>query len=162
MKGPPALSLLTFALYVIWLLLNDSVAPGQLLLGLVITLIVSVATAAMVRSRARPHHLMMAIKLFFVVLIDIFRSNLAVARIILGSKKQRQISGFMRIPIDMRDPYGLTVLACILTMTPGTIWSGLSPEGNFLTIHVLDLKDEETWIYIIKNHYEYPLMKIFE
>lgn len=161
MKRLPTLSLFAVALYGIWLLLNDSLAPAQLLLGLVIATIVLLATAAMVRSRARPHHLMIAIRLFFVVLIDIFRSNIAVARIILGSKERQQNSGFMRIPIDMRDQYGLAVLACIITATPGTVWSGLSPEG-VLTIHVLDLQDEEIWVNIIKNHYESPLMKIFE
>lgn len=161
MKGQLAFSLFTVVLYGIWLLLNDSLAPGQLLLGFVITTMVLLATAAMVRSRARPHHLMIAIRLFFVVLIDICRSNIAVARIILGSKERQQNSGFMRIPIDMRDQYGLAVLACIITSTPGTIWAGLSPEG-VLTIHVLDLQEEEIWINIIKNHYEAPLMKIFE
>ena len=161
MKRLPTLSLFAVALYGIWLLLNDSLVPAYLLLGLVIATIVLLATAAMVRSRARPHHLMIAIRLFFVVLIDIFRSNIAVARIILGSKERQQNSGFMRIPIDMRDQYGLAVLACIITATPGTVWSGLSPEG-VLTIHVLDLQDEEIWVNIIKNHYESPLMKIFE
>lgn len=162
MKGWPYLSLFTVVLYGIWLLLNDSLAPGQLLLGLVMTLIVSVATAAMLRSRARPHHLMVAIRLFFCVLVDIFRSNIAVARIILGPAELRRGANFMRIPIDMRDPYGLTVLACIITATPGTVWAGLSPEGDALTIHVLDLQDEETWVHIIKYRYEHPLMEIFE
>ena len=161
MKRLPTFSLFAAILYGIWLLLNDSLAPGQLLLGLVITAIVSLVTAAMVRSRARPHHLMIAIRLFFVVLIEIIRSNIAVARIILSSK-EHETHGFMRIPIDMRDPYGLTVLACIITMTPGTIWSGLSPEGDFLVIHVLDLQNEEIWVNTIKNRYESPLMKIFE
>ena len=161
MKRLPTFSLFAAVLYGIWLLLNDSLAPGQLLLGLVITAIVSFVTAAMVRSRARPHHLMIAIRLFFVVLIEIIRSNIAVARIIL-SPKEHETDGFMRIPMDMRDPYGLAVLACIITMTPGTIWSGLSPEGDFLVIHVLDLQNEEIWVNIIKNRYENPLMKIFE
>lgn len=162
MTGWPYLSLFTAILYGIWLLLNDSLAPGQLLLGLGMTLIVSVATAAMLRSRARPHHLMVAIRLFFIVLNDIFHSNIAIARVILGAEERRRNSGFMRIPIDMRDPYGLTVLACIITATPGTIWAGLSPEGDILTIHVLDLQDEEVWVRTIKYRYEHPLMEIFE
>ena len=161
MKRLPTFPLFAAVLYGIWLLLSDSLAPGQLLLGLVITAIVSFVTAAMVRSRARPHHLMIAIRLFFVVLIEIIRSNITVARLILRAK-EHETDGFMRIPMDMRDPYGLAVLACIITMTPGTIWSGLSPEGDFLVIHVLDLQNEEIWVDTIKSRYERPLMKIFE
>jgi multicomponent K+:H+ antiporter subunit E len=68
----------------------------------------------------------------------------------------------MEIPIDMRDPYGLAMLACIITATPGTVWAGLSPDGGSLTLHVLDLQDEETLVHIIKQRYERRLMEIFE
>jgi Multisubunit Na+/H+ antiporter, MnhE subunit len=162
MKRWPSLSLFTIVLFAIWLLLNDSLAPGQIVLGLAMTITVSLATAAMLRSRARPAHFLVAVKLFFVVLLDITLSNIAVARIIFGSVKARSNSGFMQIPIDMRDPYGLATLACIVTATPGTIWAGLAPDGAVLTIHVLDLQDEEAWVRTIKDRYERPLMEIFE
>ncbi|WP_025040059.1 Na+/H+ antiporter subunit E [Nitrosospira briensis] len=162
MKRWPSLSLFTIVLFAIWLLLNDSLAPGQIVLGLVMTITVSLATAAMLRSRARPGHLLVAIRLLFVVLLDITLSNIAVARIIFGSAKARSNSGFMEIPIDMRAPYGLATLACIVTATPGTIWAGLAPDGATLTIHVLDLQDEEAWVRTIKDRYERPLMEIFE
>ncbi len=50
----------------------------------------------------------------------------------------------------------------IVTSTPGTVWAGLSPAGDALTLHVLDLKDEAEWIRLIKQRYERPLMRIFE
>jgi multicomponent K+:H+ antiporter subunit E len=162
MKRWPSLSLFTIVLFAIWLLLNDSMTPGQIVLGLAMTITVSLATAAMLRSRAHPGHLLVAVKLMFVVLLDITRSNIPVARIIFGSAKARSNSGFMQIPIDMRDPYGLATLACIVTATPGTIWAGLEPDGTALTIHVLDLQDEEAWVRTIKDRYERPLMEIFE
>ncbi len=62
----------------------------------------------------------------------------------------------------MRDPHGLAGLAMIITSTPGTVWVGLSPEGDTLTLHVLDLKDETEWIHLIKHRYERALMRIFE
>jgi multicomponent K+:H+ antiporter subunit E len=131
-------------------------------LGLVLTIAIAASTAAIRPLTARPHHLLTAVRLFFVVLSDIVRSNFAAARVILGSKKRRSNSGFMTIPIDMRDQYGLAMLACIITATPGTLWAGLSQDGRALTIHVLDLQDEETWVRTIKQRYEQPLMEIFE
>jgi multicomponent K+:H+ antiporter subunit E len=162
MKGWPTLTLFTATLFGLWLLLNDTLAPGQLVLGLVLTIAVALGTAAMRPLRARPHHLLAAVRLFFVVLIDIIRSNFAVAAVILGSAKRRSNSGFMEIPIDLRDPYGLAALACIITATPGTVWAGLSADGSTLTIHVLDLQDEATWVRTIKYRYERRLMEIFE
>lgn len=162
MKRWPSVTLFTVTLFALWLLLNDTLAPGQLLLGLVLTIAAALATAAIRPLRARTHHLPVAIRLLFVVLFDIARSNIAVAGVILGPAKRRSNSGFMKIPIDLRDPYGLAALACIITSTPGTVWAGLSPDGCTLTIHVLDLQDEETWVRTIKDRYEHPLIEIFE
>jgi multicomponent K+:H+ antiporter subunit E len=103
------------------------------------------------------------IRLLGRVLLDVVRSNIAVARIVLGLVGGRQIkSGFLQIPMEMRDPHGLAVLATIITSTPGTVWVDLTPDGSTLTLHVLDLRDEEGWIHTIKNRYEQPLMEIFE
>jgi multicomponent K+:H+ antiporter subunit E len=161
MKRWPSLTLFTAALFALWLLLNDTVSPGQLVLGVILTIGIALGTAAMRPLGARPHHLLVAIRLFFTVLTDIIRSNIAVARIIL-SPGRAATPGFMTLPIDLRDPYGLALLACIITATPGTIWAGLSSDGCILKIHVLDLKDEEAWIRTIKQRYERPLMEIFE
>jgi multicomponent K+:H+ antiporter subunit E len=161
MKRWPSLTLFTAILFAMWLLLNDSLSPGHLALALVATIATAASTAAIRPLRARPHHLLAAIGLCFVVLADIIRSNIAVARIILGMERDFK-SGFMKIPIDLRDPYGLAMLACIITATPGTIWAGLSPDGHELTIHVLDLRDEESWVRVIKDRYERRLMEIFE
>ena len=63
---------------------------------------------------------------------------------------------------ELRDPYGLAVLACIITSTPGTIWVNFNSAKGTLMIHVLDLIDENVWIDTIKHRYERPLLEIFE
>jgi multicomponent K+:H+ antiporter subunit E len=101
--------------------------------------------------------------LFARVLLDILRSNLAVARIILGLVRDHEVrSGFLDVPLDLRDPHGLAVLAAIVTSTPGTIWADLARDGKTLTLHVLDLQNEAAWIRTIKQRYERALMEIFE
>jgi multicomponent K+:H+ antiporter subunit E len=101
--------------------------------------------------------------LLFLVLTDIVRSNIAVARIVLGLVRNREIrSGFVKIPLALTDPHGLAVLAGILTATPGTVWVDLDVPTGVLTVHVLDLKDESEWIDWIRNRYEHLLMRIFQ
>jgi multicomponent K+:H+ antiporter subunit E len=68
----------------------------------------------------------------------------------------------MNIPLDLRDQYGLAVLACIITSTPGTLWVRFDPVHGTLMIHVLDLIDESAWIATIKGRYERLLLEIFE
>ncbi len=162
MKWTRPISLLTLFLLAIWLLLNDSLQPGQVVLGLLLVTLVLLFTAHGRPVQARPRRMLLALKLGGHVMADIVRSNIAVAALILSSRERRSNSGFMQIPIELRDPHGLAMLACIITATPGTVWGGLSPDGMVLTIHVLDLQDEEIWIRTIKDRYEQPLKEIFE
>lgn len=154
--------LLSACLLAMWLLLNQTVAVGHILLGAVIALCGPWVMLALQPSRARLRRPGMIARLAFVVLGDIIRSNVAVAGIILGLGRRRRTSGFLDIPLDLRDPYGLAALACIITSTPGTLWVGFDSSKGILTIHILDLIDENAWIETIKYRYERPLLEIFK
>ncbi len=155
--------LLVVCLTTMWLLLVDRVTFGQLLLGFVVSM-----TMTFGFSRVRPliprlRNPGSILRLIGRVFVDIVYSNYAVARIVLGLTRGREIhSAFVDIPLDMRDPHGLAVLAAIVTSTPGTVWANLTPDGKTLTLHVLDLRDESAWIDTIKRRYEKLLMEIFE
>lgn len=70
--------------------------------------------------------------------------------------------GFVTVPLDLRDPSGLAVLAAIMCVIPGTIWSELALDRSALLVHLFDLEDAQGEIELIKNRYERPLMEIFE
>jgi multicomponent K+:H+ antiporter subunit E len=154
--------LLSCGLLILWLLLNQNLAPAHLVLGTALAIGGALALTALEPPRIRVRRPAAMIKLSFAVLTDIVRSNLAVARIILDPWPVNKTSGFMTIPLDLRSPYGLATLAIIITSTPGTLWVGFNSAKGLLTIHVLDLVDERAWIVTIKHRYERRLMEIFE
>jgi multicomponent K+:H+ antiporter subunit E len=146
---------------VLWLVLNQTLSPGHILLGTAIALIGGWALSALELPKARPRSLTAVFRLAALVFADIVRSNIAVARIILGLERRRWNSGFVEIPLELRDPYGLAALACIITSTPGTLWVDFNEASGTLTIHVLDLVDKAEWVRTIKGRYERPLLEIF-
>lgn len=154
--------LLALALLAMWLLLYQSLAPGHVVLAAGLALGGALSVAALELPQARLRRPGAIVKLLLLVLYDIARSNIAVARIIIGRRPAGLTSGFMEIPLDMRSPYGLATLATIITATPGTLWVDFSSDRGVLTIHVLDLVDENAWIETIKQRYERLLMEIFE
>lgn len=154
--------LLTATLLAVWLLLNESVAPGSILLGAILS-VGAVRVLAMLDPPAgRLRRPQAALRLALMVLTDIVRSNIAVAGIILNPGTRNRTSGFVRIPLDMRAPYGLTTLACIITATPGTLWVEYDSTRNTVLLHILDLVDESVWVETIKGRYERCLMEVFE
>jgi len=150
-------------LLALWLVLNDSVAPGHLLLGGVLAL---AGVAAFRRLEPRAGRLksrpLTAVVLILLLLEDIVRSNLAVARIVLGLGSRNRVAGFLSMPLELRHPGGLAAIACIITATPGTSWVRYDRAGNAVTIHVLDLQDQQAWIRSFKARYERRLREIFE
>ena len=145
----------------LWLLLNQSLSPGHWLLGTTIAVVGGWLLAALELPRASPRVPSAIVRLLFTVLSDIVRSNMAVGRIILGLNRRRWTSGFVEIPLELRNPYALATLACIITSTPGTVWVDFNKSTSTLTIHVLDLVDPKEWQSTIKGHYERPLLEIF-
>ena len=154
--------LLTVALVAMWLLLTESVALGSILMGGLLAIVAVRGFMALDPPSGRLKRPRVAFALAALVLGDVARSNLAVVKIILNPRKTERVSGFLRIPLDMRAPYGLATLACIITATPGTIWVEYNSANNSILLHILDLVDESTWIDTIKGRYEKRLMEIFE
>jgi multicomponent K+:H+ antiporter subunit E len=150
-------------LTIVWSILQRTIAPDQILLGAMLAVLLAWASSRLRPLRAHLRRIDLAAALIFVVFWEIVQSNIAVARIVLGLVRDRKVrSGFVDIPLELRDPHGLAALAAIITATPGTVWAGLSADGKHLTLHILDIEDEQHWIRYIKDRFERPLMRIFE
>jgi multicomponent K+:H+ antiporter subunit E len=149
-------------LVAMWLLLNSSLSLAHIVLGSLLALFFLSASAQLLPHRAPLKHRHLMVPLAAHVFLDILRSNIGVARIALGLHRRPIRSGFLDIPLELRDAHALAILAAIVTSTPGTAWAGVSRDGSTLTLHVLDLHGEEAWIRNFKLHYEQPLMRMFE
>lgn len=154
--------LLSLALMVMWLLLTSSVATKSIVFGALVGLFVPFALKRLDPPKAKIRNPWAIIRLTGIVLQDIVRSNVAVMLLILGQKRKERVSGFIHVPLDIRDDYALAVLAIILTCTPGTLWVQYDSSRRRLLLHVLDLVDEQEWIDLIKNRYERLLMEIYK
>jgi multicomponent K+:H+ antiporter subunit E len=156
--------LLALALFITWLMLNESASAGHLLLGAALALALPWFTQAWRPDKPRVGRIGIAFKLAVAVLVDIVKSNIAVAKLILGN--ERHITPrFIWVPLTLRDPHGVVALAGIVTMTPGTLSADLSPDHRHLLVHAFDVDDDAAQAALIADiqaRYEAPLMQIFE
>jgi multicomponent K+:H+ antiporter subunit E len=149
-------------LFILWIVLNDSLSVGTIALGAAIALVLSLLAPSLRPVRATLAHPLIALRLIWHVFVDIVRSNIAVSRRIWLGDRAGATPGFVDIPLIMRDAHGLAGLSCIITFTPGTVWAGYDESEHILTLHVLDLKDADAWRRTVQQRYEHPLMEIFE
>lgn len=155
--GHPALS---GALFALWLLLNNTLAAGHVVLAAVLALFIPRMIAPFWRDRPRVRRPIVLLRLLFVVLWDIGVANVTVARLVVSWRRPRP--RFMKVPLALTDEFAITVLASIITLTPGTVSADVSPDRRYLLVHGLDIDDEAATIAEIKARYERPLKEIFE
>jgi multicomponent K+:H+ antiporter subunit E len=151
--------------FVVWLLLNDTLDPAHVLLAAVLAVAIPRITAPLRPDRPRIHDWGVALRLAVVVLWDIVKSNVEVARRILGP--ERQITPqFVWVPLALKSPHGVLTLAGMITMTPGTISAELSPDHRHLLVHALHVEGgadgAADLAAAIKQRYEAPLIRIFD
>lgn len=152
--------LISLVILGVWMLLNGPSA-GQLLLGLTLALAIPLLVAPLKPDRPRIRRPVRAAVLFAIVLHDIVKAAVDLAILILGPES-RVRSTYVWVPLELRDPYAITALAGIITMTPGTLSSDLSPDGRFLLVHCFHTNDAEATVAEIKERYERRLLEIFE
>lgn len=154
--------LLSLALLAIWLVLTRDVSLGQVLLGALVATIVPRMTQSLRPTPVRIRHLGVAFRLFMQVGWDVIVWNWRVLLGTLASRDKLPRGGFVTVPLDLRDPSGLAVLAAIMCVIPGTIWSEIALDRSALLVHIFDLGNPQDEIDLIKTRYERPLMEIFE
>lgn len=156
--------ILSLALFGASLLLSGSAAPPALALALLMALAAPQIMRALEVEPVRVRKPLTVLRFGAAVAADIVRSNWEAALVVLGlnASGENRVSGFVHIPLEMRDRYGLAVLAVVITSTPGTIWVEYEDATGVLLLHILDLREGDDWAARIKHRYERRLMEIFE
>ncbi|WP_338758986.1 Na+/H+ antiporter subunit E [Massilia sp. METH4] len=153
----------SLALCALWLLLNQAIDPANVLFGAALGIAIPLlARRLQPLGYPRLRKPVVFVRLLGMAAVEIVRSCFGVCRIILFKDHGTVNSQFIRVPLTMRDEYGLAVLSCLINMTPGTVWVEILPERHELSLHVFDLHDAGWWIETIQARYERPLMQIFE
>ena len=154
----PALSVV---LALVWLLLQQSLAPAHLLSALVLALVVPWLVHGFLGDGVRPRAPGAMLQLGQVVLWDIVVSNLTVAKIVLDPRSNPQ-PAWVDVALDAQHPTAVTLLASIITMTPGTLSCVIDEQRRSILVHALDCSDVAEMAQQIKDRYERPLRRIFD
>lgn len=142
-----------------WLMLGHSADLFDILVALILGIVIPKLIQPFLMSTPRIRWTL-AIKLFFVVLWDIIVSNIRVAKQVLGPMKNLHPKWF-RVPLDSEHEHVNTLLAMIITTTPGTVSAGIDQERGDILVHALSSDDIDGEIQTIKQRYEQPLLDIF-
>lgn len=152
---------LTLLLAVVWVLLQNQFSWGMAVFGVILGVIIPRLTANWWPDRPQGFHVGRMTVYVLIVLWDIIVANLQVAWIILTRRNKNLRPAWIVIPLDLRSPEAITILAGTITLTPGTVSADMSNTGRHLLVHALDAPDPDAVRDDIKTRYEARLKEIF-
>lgn len=153
--------LLSLTLTVSWVLLGNTLSLNAVVLGAILGLAIPPLTAGFWPNRPEVRNPVKLALYFLIVLWDIVLANITVAKIILTVPNARLASHFITLPLTLRSPEGISLLAGTITMTPGTVSCELSADGRALLVHALHAPDPDAARDEMLNRYEARLLEIF-
>jgi len=152
--------ILTVQLAASWLLLQHSVEIVHLISALLIGIFIPrILHSALPKSGSISYSPVP--RLFWRVLWDIVISNITVARLVLGPLSKLR-PAWVTVPLALTHPTAISLLATIITTTPGTVSCTINEERREILVHALDCTDPAQMAADIKNRYEELLLAIFE
>jgi multicomponent K+:H+ antiporter subunit E len=154
--------LLSLTLVIVWCLLVNGLSLGTVAFGLLLGIIVPILTAAYWPNRPGYFNPLKMGTYILIVIWDIIVANVQVAIIVVFKRNQDMRPNWVSIPLDLRTPEAIAILAGTITLTPGTVSADLSDEGHSLLVHALDAEDPAAVRDEIKQRYEQRLKEIFE
>jgi multicomponent K+:H+ antiporter subunit E len=152
--------LLSLCLLLVWLLLVNDMSLGHWVLGGVLGWLIPLVTQVFWINPPRVRHPIKLCLFFLRILLDILVANLQVAKLILGPI-DRLHPAFVEVPLQLEDELALTMLASIVSLTPGTVSADLSDDRRTLLVHGLNVVDEAELVRSIQTRYEAPLLEVF-
>lgn len=159
--GPLPHPILSALLLGAWLLLNNSLHPRMILLGGVLAVAIPLFTRSFWPDRPTIYRPGTLFRFLPVFVWDVVIANFQVAWLIVNFRRTLR-PGWIVIPLDIQDPYAITTLANVISLTPGTVSAELGPGRATLLVHSLDVGDPDAMVAQIKNRYEKPIKEIFE
>ncbi|MDH0113044.1 Na+/H+ antiporter subunit E [Agrobacterium pusense] len=146
----------------VWLAVTGSLT----LANIIFALIVSTLALSLIRHQlpgGRNHWLRLGRVLSLVLLFfkELALSAWKVAVMVTRPKLDVQ-PGIFAYPLTVTTDFEITLLANLITLTPGTLSVDVSPDRKMLYVHAIDCSDIETAKNDIKNGFEKKIMEAFQ
>jgi multicomponent Na+:H+ antiporter subunit E len=151
--------ILNLIIAVVWMLLNDEWNVANLIIGYLLGLGFIIALRRFLPQEFYLQQVWQILKLLTLFTKELVLSNIAVIGYILRPKMNFR-PGIVALQTELTSDWEITLLACLITLTPGTLTLEVSPDQRTLYIHAMDIQDAELLAQQIKGTFEKAIMEV--
>lgn len=144
----------------VWLALTGSLDFANVIFGFFLSyLILRVITRG--NGQGRYFRIMpRVVSFFFFFLYELAKANLQVAWE-MGTPKFKMTPGIVGVPLDLTSDAQITMLANLITLTPGTLSLDVSEDKKVLYVHSMYITNKKDFVAGIKNGFEKRIKELY-
>jgi multicomponent Na+:H+ antiporter subunit E len=90
---------------------------------------------------------------------EVIRANLRIARDVLTPRHTIR-PGIVAVPLDAERDNEITLLATLISLTPGSLVLDVSNDRRVLYVHAMHVRDRESFIHEIKDGFERRVLEV--
>jgi len=151
--------LLNFILAFVWMFLKTSYSPASFFVGYFFGLLIIYIFRRFFTSRFYLLRVVAVLNLIYIFTLELILSNISVLKEVLRPKLNIK-PGIFAFPTELKEDWEITMLANLITLTPGTLVVDVSPDNRILYVHAMDISDADEAIQSIKNTFEKAIMEV--
>lgn len=151
--------LLNFLLALTWMFFEGSGDISTFIIGYILGLLVIILMRRFFTSRLYISRIYSIIKLLLIFMRELLLSNLHVLKLVLKPKLNIR-PGIFSLETKLTNEWEITLLANLITLTPGTLVVDVSPDNQVLYIHAVDIEDAEEAIEDIRTSFEKVIQEV--
>lgn len=151
--------LMNLLLAMIWVFLTGKFSVVNFSFGLVLSFFLLWVATRDEEERKYFSKFPKYISFFFYFLYELVKANLEVAYDVITPKFYMK-PGIIGVPLDAQTDLEITLLANLITLTPGTLSLDVSEYRKILYVHAMYITDKDEFIHSIKNGFEKRLLEL--
>lgn len=142
-----------------WVALTGQFLMSNFIFGYVLSFFIMLVYSKDKESKEYFLRIPRTIGFIFYFFFELVKANLQVAYDVVTPTFYMR-PGIVAIPLDAKSDLEITLLANLISLTPGTLSLDVSDDKKILYVHAMFIKDKESFIATIKNGFEKRLLKI--
>ncbi|MGX6444184.1 Na+/H+ antiporter subunit E [Neobacillus sp. K501] len=151
--------LLNVFLAFIWMFLKNDYSSSTFFVGYLLGLLIMILYRRFFKERLYLTRVIAVISLILLFLKELVLSNISVLKHVLKPKLDMR-PGIFALETELTKDWEITILANLITLTPGTLVVDVSLDNKILYIHAMDVPEKHEAIDSIKNSFEKAIMEV--
>jgi multicomponent Na+:H+ antiporter subunit E len=151
--------ILNVLLAILWMILQQAFTPLDFLVGFALGFVVIFLVQRLLDFGSYGRRTWNVLSLAGFCAWEIVRACMLLARLILNPEMTLR-PGIVAVPLDLRSDSGITTLAILINLIPGTLSLDLSPDRHTLYVHAISVRDAASFRRIIKDEFERRIVDI--